>query len=102
MTLALLAIAVGIAVLAWAADQFVIGASRLALIRNVSPLMVGVVIIGFGTSAPELTVSAFATAGDEPEIAIGNVVGSNIANLSLLLGLGALITTGRRLTNGQA
>ncbi|MEQ8842069.1 MAG: calcium/sodium antiporter [Acidimicrobiales bacterium] len=91
MLYAIAAIVVGVGVLAWAADQFVLGASRVALIRNVSPLVVGVVIIGFGTSAPELIVSAIASAGDEPEVAIGNIVGSNIANLSLLLGVGALI-----------
>jgi cation:H+ antiporter len=89
--LAITAIVVGIGVLAWAADQFVLGASRVALIRNVSPLVVGVVIIGFGTSAPELIVSGMAAAGGEPQVAIGNIVGSNIANLSLLLGLGAII-----------
>jgi cation:H+ antiporter len=88
---AIAAVVCGVGVLAWSADQFVLGASRVALIRRVSPLVVGVVIIGFGTSAPELIVSAIAAAGDEPEVAIGNIVGSNIANLSLLLGLGALI-----------
>jgi cation:H+ antiporter len=63
----------------------------VALIRRISPLVVGVVIIGFGTSCPELLVSAIAAAGGQPEIAVGNVVGSNIANLSLLLGVGAII-----------
>lgn len=91
MLASIAAIVVGIGVLAWSADQFVLGASRVALIRRVSPLVVGVVIIGFGTSAPELIVSAIAAAGDEPEVAIGNIVGSNIANLSLLLGIGAMI-----------
>lgn len=85
------ALIAGVVLLAYAADQFVVGAARVALIRNLSPLVVGVVIIGFGTSCPELLVSAFAAAGDQPEIAIGNIVGSNIANLSLLLGVGALI-----------
>ena len=80
-----LAIVVGVVLLAYAADQFVLGAARVALIRNISPLVVGVVIIGFGTSCPELLVSAIAAAGDKPEIAVGNIVGSNIANLSLLL-----------------
>lgn len=91
MLLAIVAILGGVAILAWSADQFVLGASRVALLRQASPLLVGVVIIGFGTSAPELIVSAIAAAGDEPEVAIGNIVGSNIANLSLLLGLGAVI-----------
>ena len=91
MVLAVLAVVVGIGVLAWAADQFVLGAARVALIRNVPSLVVGVIIIGFGTSAPELLVSALAAADGEPEIAIGNIVGSNIANMTLLLGLGAVI-----------
>ncbi len=82
---------VGVAVLAVAADQFVIGAARVALIKNVPSLVVGVVIIGFGTSAPEILVSALAALDDEPDVAVGNIVGSNIANLSLLLGIGALI-----------
>jgi cation:H+ antiporter len=89
--LALVAILVGVAILAWAADQFVLGASRVALLKQVPPLLVGVVIVGFGTSAPEIIVSAIAAASGETEVAIGNVVGSNIANLSLLLGLGAMI-----------
>ncbi len=91
MTLPLVAILGGLVVLAVASDQFVIGAARVALLRRISPLVVGVVIVGFGTSAPELLVSALAAAGGEPEIAIGNIVGSNIANLSLLLGIGAII-----------
>lgn len=91
MLVAIAAIVGGVAVLAWSADQFVLGASRVALLRRVSPLLVGVVIIGFGTSAPELIVSAIAAANGEPEVSIGNIVGSNVANLSLLLGLGAII-----------
>ena len=91
MFLAILALLAGIAVLAWSADQFVLGAARVALVKNVPTLVVGVVIVGFGTSAPELLVSALATLGDEPAVAVGNVIGSNIANLSLLLGLGALL-----------
>ena len=89
--LALLAVLVGIVILAVAADQFVIGAARVALIKNVPSLVVGVIIIGFGTSAPEILVSALAALDGEPDVAVGNIVGSNIANLSLLLGLGAVI-----------
>ena len=91
MAVTVLALVVGVALLAYAADQFVLGAARVALIRNISPLVVGVVIMGFGTSAPELLVSSIAAAGGNPEIAVGNIVGSNIANLSLLLGIGAII-----------
>lgn len=91
MLIAIAAVVGGIALLAVAADQFVIGAARVALIRNVPSLVVGVVIVGFGTSAPELLVSTIAALGDEPDVAVGNIVGSNIANLSLLLGVGAVI-----------
>jgi len=91
LIVALIAVLVGIAVLAVAADQFVIGAARVALIKQVPSLVVGVVIIGFGTSAPEILVSALAALDGETDVAVGNIVGSNIANLSLLLGVGALI-----------
>lgn len=91
MVLTLLALLAGVVLLAYAADQFVIGAARVALISRISPLVVGVVIIGFGTSSPEMLVSAIAAAGGDAEIAVGNIVGSNIANLSLLLGIGAII-----------
>ena len=91
MLLGVVAIVVGVAALAWAADQFVIGAARVALIRDVPALVVGVVIVGFGTSAPELLVSALAALDDNTAVAVGNVVGSNLANLTLLLGIGAVI-----------
>lgn len=92
MIVALVVVLVGIGVLAWSADQFVIGAARVALIRKVPALVVGMVIVGFGTSAPEMLVSALAAAGGDTEVAIGNVLGSNLANLSLLLGAGAILT----------
>jgi cation:H+ antiporter len=82
---------VGLGLLAYASDQFVLGAARVALILNVAPLVVGVVVVGFGTSAPEMLVSVLAAVGDEPEVAVGNVVGSNLANLTLILGIGALL-----------
>lgn len=88
---AVLAVVAGVVLLAWAADQFVLGAARVALLRDLPPIAVGVLIIGFGTSAPELLVSGLAAADGEAEVAIGNVVGSNIANLSMLLGIGAVI-----------
>lgn len=91
VSLGVLAIAAGVVVLAWAADQFVIGAARVALLRRVPAVVVGVVIVGFGTSTPELLVSALAAADGETAVAVGNVVGSNLANLTLLLGLGAII-----------
>ncbi len=91
MAIAIVALIVGVALLAWASDQFVIGAARIAVIRSVAPLVVGVVIVGFGTSSPELLVSAIAAARGQPEIAVGNIVGSNIANLTLILGIGVLM-----------
>lgn len=91
MALALGALVVGVVLLAWAADQFVLGAARLALLRGVAPIVVGVVIVGFGTSAPEMLVSAIAAGGGDRDVALGNIIGSNIANLTLLLGIGAMI-----------
>ena len=91
MLVTLLALVVGVALLAFAADQFVLGAARVALISRLSPLVVGVVVVGFGTSAPELLVSAIAAGRGEAEIAIGNIVGSNIFNVLGILGVTALI-----------
>jgi cation:H+ antiporter len=91
MGLSLVAVLGGVAILAWASDQFVVGAARVAVLRRVAPIVVGAVIIGFGTSSPELLVSALAAAGGEPQIAVGNIVGSNLVNLGAILGVGALI-----------
>ncbi len=91
MILSLTAVAGGIVLLAIAADQFVLGAARVAVLKRVPPLLVGVLVIGFGTSAPELLVSVLAASGGKPEVAFGNVVGSNLANLTLLLGVGAVL-----------
>jgi len=91
VAVAIVGLGVGVALLAWASDQFVIGAARIAVIRRVAPIVVGVVIVGFGTSSPELLVSASAAASGQPEIAVGNIVGSNLVNLSLILGIGVLI-----------
>lgn len=91
MAITVLGLIVGVALLAWASDQFVIGAARIAVVKKVAPIVVGVVVVGFGTSSPELLVSASAAASGQPEIAIGNIVGSNLVNLSLILGIGVLI-----------
>jgi cation:H+ antiporter len=91
MAASVVAVVGGVALLAWASDQFVVGAARIAVIRRVAPLVIGAVIVGFGTSSPELLVSMLAALRGEPEIAVGNITGSNLANLGLILGIGALI-----------
>jgi cation:H+ antiporter len=88
---AVLSLAAGVAALAVATDHFVVGASRLSRLLGVPAVIVGIVLIGFGTSLPELLVSGMAAAGGEPTAALGNVAGSNIANLSLLLGVAAVL-----------
>lgn len=85
------ALIVGIAVLSKAADQFVEGAARLAVMLKISPIVVGAVIVGFGTSAPEMVVSGIAATGGEDDVGVGNIIGSNLANLSLILGAAALV-----------
>ncbi len=91
LTIALLQLAAGFVLLIWAADRLVGGASALARNFGVPTLVVGLTIVGFGTSAPEMLVSAFASLRGNPSLAIGNAVGSNIANVGLILGLTALI-----------
>ena len=90
--LGLILIIAGIALLWVAADPFIEAAARLARIWGVSPVLVGALVIGFGTSAPELVVSGLAAARGELASAVGNVIGSNAANLSLVLGVGAVIS----------
>ena len=87
---ACLALLVGFALLIWSADKFVLGASCSARIFGISPLVIGVLIVGFGTSAPEMLVSAIAAQQGQPGLAIGNALGSNIANIGLILGATAL------------
>jgi cation:H+ antiporter len=89
---AVLGVVLGLAVLTYAADQFVVGAARLATVLRLSTVVIGAVVIGFGTSAPELLVSALAASQGSIDIAIGNIVGSNVANLTLVLGIAALVT----------
>ncbi len=88
----ILGLVVGIIVLAKSADVFVDGAASLARRCGLSPLLVGMIVVGFGTSFPEMTVSVIAAAKGSPEIALGNVYGSNIANICLILGLTALLS----------
>jgi cation:H+ antiporter len=90
MGFAIAEVVVGLVVLAWSADRFIMGSAAVARLLGLPALLIGMVIIGFGTSAPEMVVSAFASAGGNPEIALGNAYGSNIANIALILGVTAL------------
>lgn len=85
----------GIVLLFFGGDRLVAHAAHFATAHRVPKTVVGAVIIGFGTSLPELVVSLAAAFEGSPQIAIGNVVGSNIANIGLILGLGALLVTFR-------
>ncbi|MDJ0833457.1 MAG: calcium/sodium antiporter [Gammaproteobacteria bacterium] len=91
MLLSLLAVVGGLVLLAWSADHFVDGASATAQNLGVSTLIIGITIIGFGTSAPEILIALFAVFDGTPDLAIGNALGSNIANIGLILGVTALV-----------
>jgi cation:H+ antiporter len=78
--------------LIWGADKFVFGSSSLARNLGVSPLMIGLTIVAFGTSAPEIFSSAASVVENEPELAIGNALGSNIFNIGIALGIAAIIS----------
>ena len=92
MVLASVAIAVGLVLLVWSADRFVEGSASTARHFGMPSLLIGMVIVGFGTSAPEMVVSALASSQGNPGIALGNAYGSNITNIALILGLTALIS----------
>lgn len=91
MLTALIAVVIGLVLLVWSADKFVLGAAATATRLGMSPLLVGLTIVGIGTSAPELLVSAVAAIDGVGNLAIGNAVGSNITNIGLVLGVTALI-----------
>jgi len=91
MLIAIAQLTGGFILLVWAADRLVAGASATARNLGVSPLIIGLTIVGFGTSAPELVVSAVASYRNNAGLALGNAVGSNIANLGLVLGLTAMV-----------
>lgn len=93
MLLFIAAIVVGIVALTWSADRFVEGACGAALKFNISPLIVGMTIVAIGTSAPEILVSVMAVLEGVPALAVGNAVGSNIANIGLALGISAVVLT---------
>jgi cation:H+ antiporter len=82
---------IGLTLLIWGADRFVHGAAAIARNLGVAPLMIGLTIVAFATSAPEILVSIVAALRNEPDLAIGNALGSNIANIGLVLGATALI-----------
>ncbi|WP_150539209.1 calcium/sodium antiporter [Actinobacillus vicugnae] len=91
MLYASLAIVIGLILLVWSADKFVEGAASTARYFGMSPLLIGIVIVGFGTSAPEMIVSASSALKGASGIALGNAYGSNITNIALILGVTALI-----------
>ncbi|MFH0782173.1 MAG: calcium/sodium antiporter [Pseudomonadota bacterium] len=91
MIISFFAVAVSIVLLIWSANRFVEGAAATARHFGMPLLLIGMVVVGFGTSAPEILVSALAAADGNPGIALGNAYGSNIANIALILGLTALL-----------
>ncbi|GAM64436.1 inner membrane protein yrbG [Vibrio ishigakensis] len=86
-----IAIFIGLMLLVWSAERFVDGAAATATHAGMSPLLIGMLVVGFGTSAPEMVVSAMAAIDGNPELALGNALGSNIVNTGLILGVTALI-----------
>lgn len=91
MILDLALVVVGLALLVKAADRFVVAGARVADAAKVPKLVIGAVLLGFGTSLPEMLVSALASSQGEPELAAGNIIGSNLANLTLVLGSASLV-----------
>ena len=81
----------GLIVLTLGAELLVRGASRLAIAMGISPLVVGLTVVAYGTSAPEMVVSVQSSLAGQPDVALGNVVGSNIFNVLFILGVSAMI-----------
>lgn len=92
MYLAIIAIVTGLFLLVWSADKFVAGSAALARLLGLPALVIGMVVVGYGTSAPEMLVSVMSSMQGHPEIALGNAYGSNICNIALILGVTALIS----------
>ena len=90
LLLPVLAIVVSLALLAISADKFVEGASSIASHLGISPLLIGLTIVSFGTSAPEILIAIMSAGSGSSDIAIGNAIGSNIANIALILGAASL------------
>ena len=91
MLLDIAAVIAGFAMLLWGAERFVTGAASIANNLGIPPLLIGLTIVGLGTSAPEILVSGMASINGNPGLAIGNAIGSNIANIALILGVTALV-----------
>lgn len=87
----MLLVIAGLALLMWGADRFVHGAAATARNLGVAPLMIGLTVVAFATSAPEILVSIVASLEKQPGLAVGNAIGSNIVNVGLVLGVTALI-----------
>jgi cation:H+ antiporter len=91
MTLSIIAVVAGLIILVYGAERFVYGAAGTANALGISPLIIGLTIVGFGTSAPEILVSGTAAINGNPGLGFGNAIGSNITNIALVLGISALV-----------
>ena len=91
MILSILAVVIGLVILVWSADRFVDGAVGVAQFLGMSTFLIGMLVVGFGTSAPEMVVSVLSALNDTPQLALGNAYGSNIANIALILGATAVV-----------
>ncbi len=92
MFVSLAAVAAGLILLTYSADRFILGAASVARVLGAPPLLIGITIVGIGTSAPEVLVSLSASLSGAPSIAVGNAIGSNITNIALVLGITALMS----------
>ena len=91
MLMSIISLVSGFLLLIWSADAFTNNGAKIAKIFNISPLIIGLLIFGFGTSAPEMLVSGLAAYEGHPQMSIGNAFGSNIFNIALVLGITAII-----------
>ena len=91
MLMSIISLVLGFLLLIWSADAFTNNGAKIAKIFNISPLIIGLLIFGFGTSAPEMLVSGMAAYEGHPEMSLGNAFGSNIFNIALVLGITTII-----------